>query len=349
MRYLNSAVKIPSALRRQGSISRQTGNNRPVLVALDDAAGAEQALPMALMLARHWNAPLRLVHVRNPTEDVLQSDLCLIDTNESLSVQSHFGAYLASLAESLRDSHALAVTADTVTGSSVASTLRAQCGSDARALVMVRTRRSAASRFCWGSITDRLIGSLSAPLLLVPADHVSRWRGVGQLRRGFSRILAHLDGTNAAQRVIGNAMALASAHAVCHLLRVMPMSSLAALRQGGLGQDNEQRNAAWREMFQARETLEARGIATTSRVIFDGQTKGAAIVEQARALRAEVIIVAGCHHRLPWWLRSGAAEYVVRHASTPVLIVPANVPLAGHTDKIDFSQQEVSHVDIHSN
>jgi nucleotide-binding universal stress UspA family protein len=339
--------RLPDIRAHRGAY-RLSENHRPILVALDGSPDSERALPTALMLARQWNAPLRLVHVRDPAED-MQTDVRLVDNEGSLSVQSRSGAYLDGLAERLRNSHPVSVQGELVLGHSVAGTLRSICGSDARALVMVRKRRSALARFWWGSVTDGLVGRLATPLLLIPDGPAARQRPTKQRRSGFARILVHLDGSNAAQRVLGNAMALAGANAVCHLLRVLPLSTLSQPEHGGLGPANDQRNQAWRELHRARKTLEDRGIACTTQVIFDGQTKGRAILDQARATQAQVIVVGACHHLLPRWLRSGVAEHVIREASVPVLLVPADVPADSLSDVRESFQPEVSHVGIHSN
>ena len=65
------------------------------------------------------------------------------------------------------------------------------------------------------------------------------------------------------------------------------------------------------------------------------------IVAQADSLSAELIILGTRHRFLPWWLRGGLSEHVVRHAKRPVLLVPQEVNL--------FPLLKAGHVDIHSN
>lgn len=340
------SARLPDLELQRGAY-RLSENHRPILVALDGAPGAEQALPTALRLAKRWHAPLRLVQVRNPVES-LHANMRLVEDQQSLSVEHRSAAYLNNLAERLRDAHQVSVQGELALGTSVADTLRSICGSDARALVMVRKQRSALSRFWWGSVSESLIGRLATPLLLVPDNYRMQERGDKQ-EEGFSRILVHLDGTSAAQRVLGNALALAAPAAVCHLLRVLPLAALSDPEQRGLGPANNPRNAAWQEMRQARNTLEARGISATTRLIFDGRKKGAAIIDEARATQAQMIVVAGCHYRLPWWLRNGVAEYVARHATIPALVAPADIPAGTELDDLDAIQQEAKYVDLRSN
>ena len=312
-----------------------------VMVALDGAIAAERALPFAQLVAQHWNAPLRLVHVRNPVEGAHGMDVRLIDNRNSLSLQSRSGAYLHDIAESLRGSNRLVVSCATAVGVSIADTLRSMCESEARALVIARTKRSLLSRFWRGSVTDSLIGRLTVPLLVIPEAASRDSEAEIASARRFDRVLVHVDGTDATDQVVDSAITLSSADTVCHLLRVLPLASLYATTRGGFRAASDLRYQAWRELFRARGKLAKRGIAAKSRLIFDGQTAGPAIVDQARAMQAQLIVISARQRLLPWWLREGVAEYVVRHANVPVLIVPA--------EGNPISQPKADHVDFHSN
>jgi nucleotide-binding universal stress UspA family protein len=87
--------------------------------------------------------------------------------------------------------------------------------------------------------------------------------------------------------------------------------------------------------------LEKHGITCTPRLIFDGKTAGPAIIDQARSVKAELIIVAARPSLLPKWLRDGVAEYVVGNSSVPVLVIPAE-------GEFNFEARG-NHVDIRSN
>ena len=210
------------------------------------------------------------------------------------------------------------------------------CETDTRALVMVQPRRSAFSRFWTGSVTDKLIGHLAVPLMLIPDNVRAAERAGNLVSGGFSRILVHLEGTESSECVVGSTIAIASTDALCHLLRVLPFTSLFRAGRSGFHRafdvrheawrelSGDLRNKAWLELFRAKEKLETRGLTATSRLIFDGRSPGSAIVEGARAMQADVIVLGARPYLLPWWLRKGVAEHVVRHATVPVLIVPAD-------------------------
>jgi nucleotide-binding universal stress UspA family protein len=221
---------------------------------------------------------------------------------------------------------------------SVANTLRSISETDGCVLAMIRPRRSSLSRFWWGSVTDDLIGRLTVPLLIIPeaASEDSPVRTVPD--DSFKKMLVYLDGTEASSAVLESAAAMASTGAECHLLRVLPLASAHAKWRGGPNRLSDLRAEAWRKLFEARERLEQEGIASKPQVVVDGIAAGAAIVEQATASEVQLIVLAARMHLLPWWLREGVAEYVVRHASVPVLIVPfdGNLTLKQRTNHVDF-------------
>jgi nucleotide-binding universal stress UspA family protein len=322
----------------------RASSREAVLVALDGTPGAERALPWAAMLARRWNVPLRLVHVRNPVEDTGSADVWLSENGQGLSVHSKMGAYLRRLAEQVGPAYGVTTTYQAVRGTSVPKTLQSLCEAGARALVMARTKRSLMSRFWWGSVSDRVIGRLASPLLLIPERAGGLEWDVP--RGGFSRLLVHFDAAASAGKVVALAAELAKAGADCHLLRVLPLTSVFGTGRGGPDQAFDMRNQAWFKLLQAKERLEARGILARTRLVYDGQTAGAAILEQARVMQAEVIVLPGRPHLLPRWLRDNVTEYVVRHAATPTLIVPAESSVDGLA--IREKERERNDVDLHS-
>jgi nucleotide-binding universal stress UspA family protein len=64
-------------------------------------------------------------------------------------------------------------------------------------------------------------------------------------------------------------------------------------------------------------------------------------VAQSESLAADLIVLGAQRHFMPWWLRGGVSEYVVRHATVPVLIVPFDY----HHPLI----KKENHVEFHSN
>ena len=319
----------------------QRRHSRPVVVALDGGFIAERAIPFAQALAERWRAPLRLVHVRNPVDESYGRDLSMVDDGKTLTVHTRPGAYLAGLAESLRAATNLRVGTRTVSGVSIADTLRSVCRDDARALVMVRTQRSALSRFFSGSVADNLIGHSPVPLLVVPASPEGGPAPSDAQKPLFTRLLTYFDGSEVFTDLLKQTVAIAPEEAVCQLLRVLPLASLFGTGRGGFLPTADPRNDAWIELFKARDVLEQQGILCKPRLVFDGQSAPSAIVDRAQASRSELIVMAAHPHLLPWWLRDGVVESVIRRVSIPVLVVPGG--------KTADSLLPPGHVDIESN
>jgi nucleotide-binding universal stress UspA family protein len=284
---------------------------------------------------------MRLVHVRNPVEEAHNMDLCLVDNGKSLSVQSRSGAYLEGLAESLSKLEKLRVAGNTVTGVSVAHTLRSICKENARILVMSRTRRSALSRVFLGGVTDRLIGGLTVPLLLVPDERNAADSRNEDNHRGFNRMLVYLNGADTSDGLLDIVRTIASKDAICHLLRVLPMRSLNSAERETSSHGCSPRDKAWLELLRAKHKLKQSNITCKPRLIFNRYDAVSTVAEQVKATRAQVVVVTAREHLLPWWLRTDVPEYLVRHVDVPVLIVPAN--------KNVVPPGKANHVDIHSN
>lgn len=317
-----NAVSTPRFRPEQLTIQHRR-DTRPVIVALDGGSVAERAIPFAQALAQRWRAPLRLVHVRNPVDESFGRDVCLVDDSRTLTVHSRPDAYLTGLAESIRAETKLTIDSKTISGVSIADTLRSVCGSDARALVMVRTQRSALSRLFFGSVVDSLIGQLPVPVLVVPSSQEGGlWASSGAQKQHFTRLLAYLDGSDAVANLLKHTVAIAPDEAVCQLLRVLPLASLFDRGHRRYSPSPDPRNDAWIELLRAKHVLQRKGIVCKPRLVFDGQSAASAIVDRAKATRVDSIIMAARPHFLPWWLRDGVVENVIRRASVPVLVVP---------------------------
>lgn len=322
--------------------SRPRRSSRPVIVALDGGLDAERAIPFAQALAERWRAPLRLVHVRNPVDESFGLDLCMVDDSKTLTVHSRPGAYLSGLIDSLRATTKLSIDSATISGASISDTLRSIAGRDASALVMIRTRRSALSRLFFGSVTDKLIGQLAVPLLVVPASQdggLERSSDTG--KKLFTRPLAYLDESDAVTNLLKDTFATPPNEAICQLLRIQPLAALSGRGNRKYAPSQSLRNDAWNDLLKAKHVLQRETILCKPLLVFDGQNVASAIIDRAKVARADLIVMAARPYLLPWWLRDGVVENVIRRASVPVLVVPE-----GESNR---STSTSSQVDIRSN
>lgn len=290
------------------SISTSRPDRRAVAVALDGSRAAERVLPSAVALAKRWQAPLRLVQVREAANT----------TTEKAHVEKRSVERLEAIADSLRETHDLPVVAQALVTPSITTALYAICETSVRALVMATTARAALSRLWKGEVSDELIGQLSVPLVLVPPN-VTDDAAFGL---DANRILVHLDGSQSSENLLRLAVETAGKNDVCHLLRVLPLASLFATGRGGFSPAADIRNLASLELMRASEWLAKHGVASKVDLILDGRSPGPAIVDQVNAIHASLVILAARKRSIRRWLAGGIADHVAGHVTVPVMVVP---------------------------
>jgi nucleotide-binding universal stress UspA family protein len=166
---------------------------KTILVPLDGSMLAEQALPLALAIARGAHAKLRLVRVHRPAAHV--------PGRHPKTDAGADAAYLKTLAAA-----GTVPTETAVLDGPVAATLVKHAHDlNANLMVMTTHGRGPLSRFWLGSTTDDLVRNTPVPLLIYhptpdkppPADF------------RFHRILVPLDGSDVAEEALGPAAELA--------------------------------------------------------------------------------------------------------------------------------------------
>ncbi len=189
-----------------------------ILVPLDGSSFGEQALPLALSIARQANASVRLVHVLRPI-GALAPELMAYQTSLEAEYHREKQLYLDTLVQRIHETSPVTVLPEILEGE-VADTLRiAVSGQTADLVVMTTHGRGPLARFWLGSVADDLIRELPIPLLLVRP--VQETAGIG-IEPVLKRILLPLDGTALAEQMIAPAKELACAlHARCTLFRAV--------------------------------------------------------------------------------------------------------------------------------
>jgi nucleotide-binding universal stress UspA family protein len=144
----------------------------------------------------------------------------------------------------------------------------------------------------------------------------------------FKRILVAVDGSEASQQALAQAMDLARSHGaqllVLHVVEEVFLN---------VGEEIVDPRALWQAMAAGGqktlerhvEQVEAAGLSTESRLIELrdlGQTVAGSIVNEAEAWGADLIVL-GTHGRRGWrrLLLGSTAEEVARLAKVPVLLV----------------------------
>jgi nucleotide-binding universal stress UspA family protein len=291
-----------------------------ILVPLDGSAFGEQALPLALAVARRARARLQVVHVHDPGADRLLTYYTL-----DPRVKESERAYLAAVDRRLADRAGVAV--DTaLLGGPVADALQEYAAASGADLVVMTTHgRGPLTRFWLGSVADRLVRLLPLPILLVrPREDAPPWEDPPALRR----VLIPLDGSGLAERILEPALALGDLmRAEYTLLRVVqPVPPLGLGFPGSVPYVREP-SAPQPTLGEARayldgvaKRLRARSRTVHTRVLVAPQA-AAAILDEARAEGSQLLALA-THGRggLKRLLLGSVADKVLREASIPVLV-----------------------------
>jgi nucleotide-binding universal stress UspA family protein len=256
-----------------------------VLVPLDRSSFAEQALPLALSIARRANARLDLVEVHalyaleGPTAGWLP-----FEPDRDAECKQQEQLYLDATAKWVTSVSPVSVTAGVLSGSAVLPEMvadsileRARTGR-ADLIVMATHGRGPLSRFGVGSVADELIRRACLPVLLVrPAE-----KAPGVIPEPvLDNILIPLDGSALAEQVLEPGLDLARLmEARCTLLRVVESRSVPADRAPGGSPDRAQTEAeAYLERVAGRVRAQAKRMKDDERL--EGQF--AKVIKQAAA------------------------------------------------------------------
>lgn len=289
---------------------------RTILVPLDGSPLAEQAVPLALAIARRARADLRLARVHNPPMSVS-------DYENAKAIARTEQAYLDAVAFQILDREKLSVKTALLEG----PTATALCthAKEVRASLMVLTThgRGPLSRFWLGSTTDDLIRLTPTPLLVFrPTTDQPAERTVD-----FRRVLVPLDGSDVAEEALG--MAAELVHIMggqLTLLRVVEPVPLVApdglvysppTLDTSVMDDLTKQARAYVDHVAAR--WQGEGISVETRVIVN-DIPAAAILESAEQHDLIALATHG-RSRMARFFLGSVADKLVRGATCPVLLV----------------------------
>jgi nucleotide-binding universal stress UspA family protein len=297
---------------------------RCIVVPVDGSEVAEQAIPLALEIARRAQSNIRLVLVHQELSPVLIMEPGVVYTNTRLAMERSEAEYLAGLTTRLREQLGEAVSSDMLKGP-IVSTLAAYTRTVRADLVVMTTHGRGGARRAWlGSITDELIRTLDVPVLAVRALE----DGAQPINLNIPEILVPLDGSPLAELVLGPVVELARLwNARVSLVQIVEPVFLAT--EPGLPSASSfdeqltsmQRDAARDYIRDIAEELREQGVDTTGVALFGGPT-AETILELVQPERVGLIALA-THGRggLRRLLLGSVADKLVRAAQVPVLVV----------------------------
>jgi nucleotide-binding universal stress UspA family protein len=304
---------------------------RSLLVPLDGSPFAEQALPLALSIARRAAAEVKLVNVHNTLAAEYPEHHFLTEESWMTELKSKHRAYLDRLAERLRAAGA-EIGSSLILQGDVPGTIHKHVVENQIDLVVMTTHaRGPVGRMLLGSVADQLIRSLPKPLLLVrPVEEKADLTMDVILKH----VLIPLDGTPLAEQIIEPAVALGELMGADYtLLRVIRPIAPAAYPAAGamsgpfphaLGQlrrvETESRAQAQQYLDEVAQRLRGDVLRVRTQVVDEAQPAGA-VIEAARKLSADLIAMQTHSRRgLSRLILGSVAEKVLRGVGVPLLI-----------------------------
>jgi nucleotide-binding universal stress UspA family protein len=282
---------------------------RSLLVPLDRSPLAEQALPLALAIARRANARLDLVEVHAHYDlDKLRTGWAPFDNPVDAERMRQERNYLDATAARLA-SAPVAITHSVLPGTNllaefVADGLLERAAASGTDLIVMATRaRGFLDRLGFGSVADELFRRADVPVLILPPAEAAP---PFTPEPTVDEILIPLDGSALAEKVFGPALRLARLmEARCRLLRVASGLPEVAKAEGYLNE--------------VAARLTAEGLSVSAHVLV-ARHPAEAILEEAAAQPNSLIALA-THGRagLNRLLLGSVANKLVRAAASPLL------------------------------
>ncbi len=297
-----------------------------LLVPLDGFSFGEQALPLALSIARRAGANLHLVHVHVPYDAKYADSLSPFAHAQDVKADERALAYLDGLVQRLPADSGVPVTKVVLEGPGVPEALEQYATTVGIDLVVMTTHgRGPLSRFWLGSVTDELVRMATRPVLVVrPQEEAPAFAR----ELALHHILIPLDGSALAEQVLEPTVALGTLMKTQYtLLRV-----IGALRVSGLRPPDDSllgvsesaleamRSEAEGYLQAVAERMRARALPVQTHVAL-GSQPAVTILDEAQARGADLIALeTHGRHGMRRLIMGSVADKVLRGALTPVLV-----------------------------
>jgi nucleotide-binding universal stress UspA family protein len=296
---------------------------RSIFVPLDGSPFAEQAIPLALDLARRAGAMVQVAMVHHPVPALATAlEVPEIESQLDQEARAREQVYLSSIVARIQKQANVPVTSTLIDGA-VTEALQAHVEASGADLVVMTTHgRGPMSRFWLGSVADHLMRVLHVPLLLV------RPTGEPVEPPVIRRILVSLDGSSFSEEAIGPAVALGRIFGAEYALAMVVEPPLPIADPSGImvlpvavGTEEQLKAAATKYLAEQAEKLRKEGLTVTTHQI-DGPAAASALLAEAEQCKADVIALAshgaGGFERL---VVGSVADKVIRGSTHPTLIV----------------------------
>jgi nucleotide-binding universal stress UspA family protein len=298
-----------------------------ILVPLDGSPLAEQALPLAVELAKRAKGTLRLARAHGRTS-----------ASKALTPEDHDARraeqnYLDVMAWRLRESTGLHVTGQLLSGAAADALDEHALAAKAGVIVLTTHGRGSLSRFWLGSVADDLLRRSPVPLLVYHSEEPARFSAKAPW--SVRRILVPLDEAGLGEGALAPITELARLFgAELELLRVVEAVPVLTQRGGADLPASLEGPAIDAPVAQARadldraiEAFRAAGLPVTARVVLREQA--VAGILEAAASADLVALPTRRLGRLARFFLGGVADKVVRAAPCPVFVARCHTAKGG--------------------
>lgn len=296
---------------------------RSICVPLDGSPFAEQALPLALEIARGAGAIVQVALVHHPVPALATAmEVPEIEAQLDQEARAREQVYLSGIVERMRKTANVPVTSTLLDGA-VSEALQSHMESSGTDFVVMTTHgRGPMSRFWLGSVADHLMRVLHLPILLVrPAVEAAPPPTI-------KRILLALDGSPFSEQAIAATTMLGRPFKAEYALMMVVEPPLPIADPSGLmivptsaNTEKELEAAAAKYLDGVAARLRKEGLIVTTHPT-DGPAAASTIIAQADALKADLIALAshgaGGFERL---VVGSVADKVIRGSTHPTLVV----------------------------
>jgi nucleotide-binding universal stress UspA family protein len=298
-----------------------------ILVPLDGSRFGEQALPLALTVARRASARMWIVHKHMPPPPAHPESVMLVDPVWESKLRQQEHAYLEAVVKKLSAAGAGSVASALVDGPVIDALSEHVAEVKADLVVMSTHGRGPLSRFWLGSVADGLVRRLTVPLLLVRPQEQE-----GEVDLASEQLLRHLliplDGTPYAEAILKPALALgALMDADYTLLRVVepvPVVGLDVPGYGVAGLDetlmDRLHTLSQEYLHGVAERLRGQGARVQTRVILNQLAAGAILNEVVTGRHEALALQTHGRGGLSRLVLGSVADKVLRAATVPVLV-----------------------------
>ncbi len=300
-----------------------------ILVPLDGSKLAEQALPIANLLAGALKIPVSLLNVFDSVPpQFADPERGLYETQITASYRDNAVDYLQKAGTDLKNS-GVSITCTAHEGNPAEQIIGEAEGDSNTLIAMVTHGRSGLGRWVLGSVTDKVLHGTSNPLLITQAKDAAS-------DAVLENLVVPLDGSALADQVLPHVTALASTLGLNVILvrvtasaedfyRYVDISAAAGINTEQFDEyarESEAQAASY--LSQVKETLLQNGVSSVEERLISGNAAGSILDLVQETPNSLVAITTHGRSGVERWVMGSVTDRLVRHSGQPVLVIRAD-------------------------